>query len=106
MACLLLCTQVHSQTASGWTGFRNIVSFGCHNVDGICYVTLDGDPVYGGSGCTSNSVRWDSKNDPNGKTWLAIVLTAKATNARIGLNINRCFVNQPSFPTFNFGSIE
>jgi hypothetical protein len=73
---LLASMPVMSSTPSGWIGFRSIVDFGCHNVDGTCYVTIDGNPVSGGLNCTSNSVRWDSKNDPNGKTWLALALVA------------------------------
>lgn len=97
---------VMANTPSGWTGFRNVIDFGCHNVDGTCYVTIDGSPVSGGLNCTSNSVRWDSKNDPNGRTWLVLLLVAKASNFKIGLNINKCYANQQSYPTFNYGSIE
>ena len=102
----LVSMPVMANTPSGWTGFRNIVDFGCHNVDGTCYVTIDGNPVSGGSNCTSNSVRWDSKNDTNGRSWLVFILAAKTSNLKVGFNINQCYLNQANYPTFNYGSIE
>jgi hypothetical protein len=96
----------HSCWADEWPGYRAILDFGCHKNDGTCYMTLDGPPVTGGPECISNSVRWDAKNDANGKNWLALVMMAKALNKRVGLYISGCYVNQPSLPTFTYGSIE
>lgn len=91
---------------TGWSGFRTIIDFGCHNNDSTCFFTVDGPPVSGGSNCTSNSIRWDSKNDPNGKTWLAIILAAKASGSKVAFNINKCYTGQTSYPTFNWGFLE
>lgn len=92
--------------AAGLSGYRSIQSIGCHRSDGTCYIDIDGPAVTGGSGCTSNSVRWDSKNDTNGKNWLALVMLAKSLNKKINLNIDGCYSPQPSYPTFTFGVIE
>lgn len=87
------------------TGYRNILDFGCHKNDGTCYVTIDGAAV-GDITCTSNSVRWDSKNDVNGKTWLALIMAAKAQGKRVSFYIDGCYASQPMFPTFGYGVIE
>jgi hypothetical protein len=86
--------------------FRSILEFGCHKNDGTCYVNLDGPPLTGGAGCVGNHIRWDAKNDANGKNWLALMMMAKALNKRVALYIDGCYVNQPSIPTFAYGSIE
>jgi hypothetical protein len=91
---------------TGWTGFRSISDFGCHNTDGTCYLTIDGDEVSGGSNCTSRSIRWDSRNDPNGKTWLALLLTAKSLGTKVGFYVGSCYAMQPVYPTFYWGALE
>jgi hypothetical protein len=103
---IILFAPILAWGQTGWSGFRAITDFGCHNIDSTCFLTVDGPPVSGGSGCTSNSIRWDSKNDPNGKTWLAIILAAKASGGRVGFNINRCYPAQINYPTFNWGLLE
>lgn len=89
-----------------WSGYRNILEFGCHKADGTCYVTIDGTPVTGGPSCVRNDVRWDSKNDVNGKTWLALVMFAKASQKKLGFYIDGCYVLQPAYPTFTYGVVE
>ncbi len=92
-------------SAGAPSGYRNILDFGCHKNDGTCYVTIDGAAV-GDITCSSNSVRWDSKNDINGKTWLALIMAAKAQGKRVSFYIDGCYVNQPAYPTFGYGAIE
>jgi hypothetical protein len=92
--------------AADWSGFRTIQEFGCHKVDGTCYMTIDGPPVTGGAGCTSNSVRWDLKDDAGGKNWLALVMLAKSLNKRVGVAVDGCYLPEPMFPTFAYGYIE
>lgn len=92
--------------AAEWSGYRYIKDFGCHKYDGTCYVTVDGASVSGGTGCTSNSIRWNSQTDVGGKNWLALVLYAKALNRRVGFQIESCYSNQPEFPTFSWGKLE
>ena len=92
--------------AAEWSDYRKIQAFGCHKTDGTCYMTLEGAPLTGAPGCSQTSVRWDVKNDPNGKTWLALVMLAHATNGRIAVYVDGCYVNQPIYPTFTYGAIE
>jgi hypothetical protein len=63
---LLVAATVSAVEASGW---RTIVDFGCHRLDGTCFVTVDGAAVAGAPTCIQTSIRWDAKNDVNGKTY-------------------------------------
>ena len=87
------------------TGYRSIKEFGCHKSDGTCYVSIDGDPV-NVPGCISNSVRWNSLTDPGGKNWVALIALAKSINKKVSFELNGCYSNQMSFPTFSYGAIE
>ena len=89
----------------GDTDWRNITGFGCHLMDGTCYINIDG-PAVGPPECLKNDVRFDTANPPNGNTWLSIIELAYATNKRIRLNIIGCYANQVSYPTFSYGRIE
>lgn len=96
----------HASVAAEDTGLRAIGGFGCHKSDGTCFLDIDGPAVGGSYGCPSNNVRWDAKNDINGKSWLALVMLAKAQNKKVSFYIASCYANQPAFPTFQYGSIE
>jgi hypothetical protein len=92
--------------AAEWSNYRTIMEYGCHRMDGICYVNLDGPPMTGGPGCISNNIRWDTKNDVNGKNWLAIIISAKATGKRVAFQIDGCQPQFPAYPTFLYGHVE
>lgn len=101
----LLCVVGPAAASEGWTDYRRVLDFGCHRQDGTCYVTVEGAPV-GASTCTSTSIRWNSKDDVNGKNWLALIMFAKATGKRVGFYVSGCYLPQPVFPTFGHGSVE
>lgn len=87
------------------SGFRNITDLGCHNGDGTCYISLDGAPVTGASGCSSNSIRWDSRNDANGKATLALMMMAKSLNLKVLVYTSSCYPLQPAFPQIQYVNI-
>ena len=105
---LLLCLPFMNPLAHAdeWSGYRNILSFGCHKGDGTCFVEVDGAPINGGSTCIGNSIRWDAKKEANGKSIFALIAIAKATNKKVGFAIQGCYSLQPQFPTFVWAMIE
>jgi hypothetical protein len=99
---------VFSNTAAAAqdSDWRTVRELGCHRLDGTCFVAIDGAAVSGGSGCTSNLIRWDSKGDGSGKNWLALFMLAKATGKRVRLYVDGCYVQHPTDPTFSYGFVE
>nr|WP_147334372.1 hypothetical protein [Vibrio cholerae] len=82
------------------SGERKITSLGCHNIDNICFVQIDGAPV-GPPACKSNSVRWDIEKDPNGKSSFSLLNAAYFSGKSVVLQISeQCFKYQNNFPTF------
>lgn len=82
------------------SGQRKITSLGCHNIDNICFVQIDGAPV-GPPACKSNSVRWDIEKDPNGKSSFSLLNAAYFSGKSVVLQISeQCFKYQNNFPTF------
>ncbi len=103
---IILILFVQSGYASeGLTGYRNLTSFGCHLEDGTCFVEIDGNSV-GASTCISNTIRFNVLNSLNGRNWLSLLQTAYIAKKQVNLNIEGCYVNQPTYPTFNFGYIN
>lgn len=86
------------------TGLRSITGYGCHKSDGTCYVLFDGPSVSGGPDCIGNQLRWDAKNDANGKSWLAMIMMAAANGKKVSFFVAGCY--SPPFPTFSYGSVE
>lgn len=86
------------------TGDRNILGYGCHKNDGTCFVFLDGPAFTGGPECTGTQIRWDAKNDVNGKSWLAIIMMAAANKKKISFYVSGC--QSPNHPTFLYGTVE
>jgi hypothetical protein len=87
------------------TGYRKILSLGCHRTDTTCFVEIEGAAV-GPLGCQATSVRWDTANTP-GKNHLALFMSAQARGKRVSLAISpACYANQPNFPTFDYSYVE
>jgi len=95
-----------ASNSAEWSGFRNIVELGCMKSEGTCWVTLEGSAMTGAPGCSSPALRWDVKNDANGKNFYALFLLAQASKKRVALNVDGCYSAQPNYPTFTFGQIE
>lgn len=87
------------------TGSRNIIDFGCHTDNSICYATIDGTPVGVEFGCSSNNVRWNADVSPGGKRLFAMVQGAFLSNTRVSFFINGCLPEQTAFPTFAYASV-
>ncbi len=83
------------------TGFRNIIEYGCHKSDGTCFVSLDGPAFTGAPECVGNQLRWDTKGDANGKSWLAMIMAAAASGKKINFYVSGC--QSPGHPTFLYG---
>lgn len=73
---------------------RKIVSLGCHNTDGTCYVRVDGAPFGGALGCSQgtshDSFRFDNSNEPQGKRAYASLLAAMVSGRQIEANLDGC----------------
>lgn len=72
---------------------RQITSIGCHALEGICYVTLDGPNFGGGEGCSSgatNEFRWDDADGPNGRRAYASLLAAHSQLRLVNVTISGC----------------
>ena len=96
---LIISNNLLSAETSGW---RNILDLGCHDFDGTCYVTLDGAPVTGSPGCSSNSIRWNAQSDINGKSTLAIMMMANATGSKVSIYTDKCYPAQAAFPQLTY----
>ncbi|HET7329842.1 hypothetical protein [Dyella sp.] len=72
---------------------RNIVSLGCHDVGGTCYVTLDG-PSFGSSlGCSvgaTTQFRFDNGNTDEGRRAYASFLAAYLSGKRVTVDLSGC----------------
>lgn len=86
------------------TGARTILGYGCHMNDGTCYVNIDGPAVTGGPECTGTQLRWDAKNNVNGKSWLAMIMMAAANGKKVQFFASGCM--SPGFPAFLFGTVH
>lgn len=92
---------VTNQSMAGDTGSRNIIDFGCHTGNSICYATIDGAPVGDEFGCSSSSVRWNADESPSGKRLFAIIQGAFLSGTRVQFFITGCL---STYPTFSYAS--
>ncbi|EII3727616.1 hypothetical protein [Vibrio cholerae] len=98
--CLVMPFFISFALYAASSGERKITSLGCHNIDNICFVQIDGAPV-GPPACKSNSVRWDIEKDPNGKSSFSLLNAAYFSGKSVVLQISeQCFKYQNNFPTF------
>lgn len=72
---------------------RNIVSLGCHDVNGICFVTLDG-PSFGSTlGCSvgaTTQFRFDNGDTDEGKRAYASFLAAFMAGKKVTVDLSGC----------------
>jgi len=105
ITCFLLLVPASDAFAES-SGNREILSFGCHRYNNICYAEISGDPV-GPEACKSTSIRWDEKNDANGEAVLMIVSSAFYANRKVNFKLSTsCFSGQPTFPTMTYLSVS
>jgi hypothetical protein len=72
---------------------RKIVSIGCHETSGTCYVTLDGAHFGTVDGCTigaTNEFRWDDADTANGRRAYASLLTAFTMQSPMSITVSGC----------------
>ena len=79
------------------TGYRKITGMGCHVVDGICFVNLEGSLFGSTEGCSSVQARWDSST-AGGKNNLSMLMAAWLAGKEVDLYLRGC--QDEFWPTF------
>jgi hypothetical protein len=72
---------------------RKIVSMGCHETSGTCYVAIDGAPFGAVDGCPigpTNEFRWDDAETANGRRAYASMLTAFTMQSPMSITVSGC----------------
>lgn len=91
------------------TGSVTITAIGCGMAGpgsgSACFVYISG-PAVGPSGCTSNSIRWDPTQSPNGQVATAQLTAAYLAGQQVQFVLNNsCWSEWPSYPTIWFYQI-
>lgn len=105
LLCALIAIMVWSPFASADEGVndRKIVGIGCHQVNGTCFVTLDGPAFGANEGClnaSTNQFRWDDADQPNGKRTFAALYGAYLSGKSVSVYISGC--SAQSSPSLNY----
>jgi hypothetical protein len=99
-------SSARAQVLSEDIGFRKIVGIGCHNIDGTCFVTVDG-AVFGASlGCASGattSFRFDNGDTAIGKRTFAALMAAYLSGKHVEVYLTGCSVQ--GFPAIKYFNI-
>lgn len=105
--CLLFILLFPAITYAGTSSCdREILNIGCHRVSHTCFATISRTPVGPGT-CSSNSIRWHSENDFNGKIALAHLTTAFVAGKKVSFHVSDiCYTYQSQFPTFNWWIVK
>lgn len=71
---------------------RRIVSIGCHNFDGVCFVTLDGAPFGSNLGCSTarNDFRFENAATEDGKRTYASLLAGHIAGKPVTVQLDGC----------------
>ena len=89
---------VSSISNAQFVGGATISGVGC-DANNTCFMNLANGPL---TSCSNNTqVRWDGST-PQGRSWLASALTAKASGAPINLGTLDTCQNSGQFDTVNF----
>jgi len=86
---------------------RQITSIGCHEVNGICYVSIDGAAFGANEGCANvptNQFRWDDADQPNGKRTFAALYAAYIASKKVDVYIEGCTTQ--SFPAVKYFNVH
>ena len=92
-----ICTAVlsvqNSAAAVENLGPRQVVSLGCHNTDGTCYVSLDGAAFGSTLGCSvTNEFRFDNGDTAIGMRAYASLLAAMLKGRSVSVTLNECTI--------------
>ena len=95
LAALAVSMAMLSQSAHAdeETGYRKIVSIGCHNTNGTCYVALDGTSFGGSLGCANAPTiefRFDNGDTEIGKRAYASLLAAYLSGKSVTAHLVGC----------------
>lgn len=74
-------------------GARKIVGLGCHNTNGVCFVTLDGGAFGATLGCSvgaTNDFRFDNGDTANGKRTYAALVAASIAGKSVSVYVDGC----------------
>lgn len=98
-----MCVSSLNAYAGEDSGARKVVDVGCHNVDGTCFVDLDG-PAFGASlNCpikSTNQFRFDNGDTAIGKRTFAAFMAAYLSGKRITVHLEGC--SAQGYPTLIF----
>lgn len=95
---LVLPVIVKAETANGL-----ITRFGCHNIDDVCWVTVQGFTA--STFCNhSDEIRWHA-NTSYGQRWYATIVAAHAAGKRVALQISETVCGPNGYPTFVYGNV-
>ncbi|WP_157945980.1 hypothetical protein [Vibrio gangliei] len=102
----LIIFPITSFSQTTLSGYRNIKLIGCHKGDNTCYVTIDGEKV-GPTACQSDSLRWNTEKDANGKEIFSLLNAAFFSGKKVSFAVSdSCYLYQDAFPTFNYINIS
>jgi hypothetical protein len=62
----------------------------------------------GPANCRHTSIRWNERNDPNGKSILSLLTAAFLAGKTVSFYTNDtlCYASQPEYPTFIYINIR
>jgi len=92
-----------SAAATEGVSTRKILDVGCHNTDGVCFVTLDGASFGSSLGCAvsvTNEFRFDNGDTSIGRRSYASILAAFLSGRSVSIVLNGC-TNQ-GFPALHY----
>jgi len=72
---------------------RKIVGLGCHNTNGVCFVTLDGSAFGATLACAvgaTNDFRFDNADTANGKRTYAALVAASVAGKSVSVYLDGC----------------
>lgn len=75
------------------TGGRRILDVGCHNVNGTCFVDLDGAAFGASLNCpvgATNQFRFDNSDTAVGKRTFAALMAAYLSGKHISVHLDGC----------------
>jgi len=91
--CISMSLSITDAAAGESVASRKVVGVGCHNGDGICFVTLDGSPFGASLGCAvgaSNDFRFDNGDTSIGKRAYASFLAAALAGKLVSVSLEGC----------------
>jgi hypothetical protein len=99
----LLASAATAETAIG----RKVKFVGCHNIDGTCYVQLDGAAFGSSQNCSvnpTNEFRFDNGDTVIGRRAYASFLTALVSGRSVTVTVSGC--SRQGWPRLHYFHVE